>query len=141
VCSVLRCFADFPPFSELRSTARQIDKSKRTEFVCPSSTRPLSTDSEQRLMARQIQSNRTEFVCPSVFPSAVWLRSELSHHFSSRHFYRIRTNSNQKEHQCRSMPWRMAAIPHPASADRCSAGGLPYRSLLLRVEVHLQGLL
>ena len=46
------------------STARQI-QSKSTEFVCPSSTRPQSTGSEQRLTARQIRSKRTEFVCPS----------------------------------------------------------------------------
>jgi hypothetical protein len=33
--------------------------------VCPSSTRPLSADSELRSTARQIQSKSTEFVCPS----------------------------------------------------------------------------
>jgi hypothetical protein len=53
-----------PEQEKWRSTARQI-QSKRTEFVCPSSNRPLSAASEWRLTARQIQSKRTEFVCPS----------------------------------------------------------------------------
>ena len=53
-----------PVRTERRSAARQI-QSKRTEFVCPSSTRHLSAFSERRLTARQIQSKRTEFVCPS----------------------------------------------------------------------------
>ena len=47
-----------------QSTARQI-QSKRTEFVCPSSTRPQSAGSERHSAARQIQSKRTEFVCQS----------------------------------------------------------------------------
>ena len=38
---------------ERRSTARRI-QSKRTEFVCPSSTSPLSAGSERRSTARQI---------------------------------------------------------------------------------------
>jgi hypothetical protein len=51
--------------SERRSTARQT-QSKRTEFVCPSSTRPLLlARNGTRQPARQVQSKRREFVCPS----------------------------------------------------------------------------
>jgi hypothetical protein len=53
--------------SELRSTARRI-QSKSTEFVCPSSTRPLSLArncARSCLTARRIQSKTKEFVWPS----------------------------------------------------------------------------
>ena len=71
------------------STDRQI-QSKRTEFVCPSSSRPLSAGSELCSTARQIQSKRTEFVCPS-FPSAVrWLGTVLDGQTDSVKKNRIR---------------------------------------------------
>ena len=58
--------------SERRSKARQI-QSKRTEFVCPSSTLPAISHcdiagTERRSTARQIQLKRTEFVCLSTRP-------------------------------------------------------------------------
>jgi hypothetical protein len=44
----------------------QTDKSKRTEFVCPSSTCPLSAYSERCVLDGQTdKSKRREFVCPS----------------------------------------------------------------------------
>jgi hypothetical protein len=63
--------------AERRSTARQI-QSKSTEFVCPSSARPLSAGSEQRSTVRQIQSKSTEFVClSSTRPLSTWLGTAL----------------------------------------------------------------
>jgi hypothetical protein len=48
-----------------RNGTRRPDRSKRTEFVCPSSTRPLSDGSVRCSTARQIVSKLIEFVCPS----------------------------------------------------------------------------
>jgi hypothetical protein len=86
--------------SERRSTARQI-QSKRTEFVCPSSTGPLSAGSESRSTARHILPailvNTIYHLLPAISQASLKLKMTSS-------FFPATATSQRSMHAVRSPP-------------------------------------